>query len=148
MVVYLGAYDNPFIKHAVVVFPVAALIEDNGTYTNTERRVQLSQKRIEPFENVLPGWRLFPLIAAKASQNWNYSSAEDVFKEITSLTPEYEGLTYAKLMDSMGIQWPCNDRNPSGCKRLDIEKAEESLNSPLFQGTIKPHPLLLNILSS
>lgn len=136
-VVYFGAYDNPFIKHADVVFPVAALIEDNGTYTNTERRVQLSQKRIEPFENVLPGWRLFPLIAAKASQNWNYSSAEDVFKEITSLTPEYEGLTYAKIMDSMGIQWPCNDRNPSGCKRLDAEKAGRKFKFAPVSGNYK-----------
>ncbi len=118
-VVYFGAYDNPFVKHADVVFPVAALIEDSGTYTNTERRVQLSRKRIEPFENVLPGWKLLPMIAAKAKFEWKYSSAEDVFKEITSLTPSYSGLTYAKLTDSMGIQWPCNDKNPEGCKRLD-----------------------------
>ncbi|HPJ35678.1 MAG TPA: molybdopterin-dependent oxidoreductase [Spirochaetota bacterium] len=118
-VAYFGAYDNPFIKYADVVFPVAALIEDDGTYTNTERRVQLSQKRIEPFENVLPGWKLFSMIASKASMDWKYSSAEDVFNEITSLTPEYSGLSYPKLSGSMGIQWPCDDSNPEGLKRLD-----------------------------
>lgn len=122
-VAYIGAYDNPFIKHADVVFPVAALIEDNGTYTNTERRVQLSQKRIEPFENVMPGWKLFPMIAAKASMKWSYGSAEDVFKEMASLTPNYAGFTYAKLADAMGIQWPCNDKAPSGTRSLDITKA-------------------------
>lgn len=122
-VAYIGSYDNPFIKYADVVFPLAAIIEDNGTYTNTERRVQLSQKRIEPFNNVLPGWKLFSMIASKASMNWNYGGAEDVFSEMASLTPEYSGLTYAKLSDSMGIQWPCNDRAPAGTRRFDVEKS-------------------------
>ncbi|PKL16616.1 MAG: hypothetical protein CVV49_15340 [Spirochaetae bacterium HGW-Spirochaetae-5] len=118
-VVYFGTFENPFMKFADVVFPIAGVIEDEGTYTNTERRVQLSRKRVEPFENVMPGWKLFPMIAAKASLTWKYSSAEDVFKEITSLTPSYSGMTYEKIEKSFGLQWPCNDKYPEGCKRLD-----------------------------
>ena len=58
-VAYIGTFDNPFVKYADVVFPIAGVIEDEGTYTNTERRVQLSRKRVEPFENVLPGLETF-----------------------------------------------------------------------------------------
>ncbi len=118
-VVYFGTFENPFVKYADVVFPIAGVIEDEGTYTNTERRVQLSRKRVEPFENVLPGWKLFPMIAAKASLAWKYNSSEDVFKEITSLTPSYSGMTYEKIEKSFGIQWPCNDKYPDGYRRLD-----------------------------
>ena len=59
------------------------------------------------------------MIAAKASLSWKYNSSEDVFKEITSLTPSYSGMTYEKIEKSFGIQWPCNDKYPEGCKRLD-----------------------------
>ncbi len=118
-VAYIGTFENPFVKYADVVIPVAGIIEDDGTYTNTERRVQLSRKRVEPFQKVLTGWQLFPMIAAKASLSWKYSSAEDVFKEITSLTPSYSGMTYDKIEKSLGLQWPCNDKYPQGCKRLD-----------------------------
>jgi len=118
-VAYFGTFDNPFVQYADVVFPIAGIIEDEGTYTNTERRVQLSRKRVEPFENVMPGWKLFPMIAAKASLSWKYNSSEDVFREITSLTPSYSGMTYDKIEKSFGIQWPCNDKYPDGCKRLD-----------------------------
>lgn len=122
-VAYIGTYENPFTKFADVVIPVAGVIEADGTYTNTERRVQLSRKRVEPFENVLPGWKLFPMIAARASLSWNYSSSEDVFREIVSLTPSYSGMTYDKIEKSQGIQWPCNDKYPEGCRRLDIAAA-------------------------
>ncbi|HPS59502.1 MAG TPA: molybdopterin-dependent oxidoreductase [Spirochaetota bacterium] len=118
-VVYIGTFDNPFAKYADVVIPVAGVIEDEGTYTNTERRVQLSRKRVESFENVLPGWKLFPMIAAKASLTWKYNSSEDVFKEIASLTPAYSGMTYEKIEKSFGLQWPCNEKYPEGCRRLD-----------------------------
>ena len=122
-VVYIGSYENPFTKYADVIFPVAGVIEDDGTYTNTERRVQLSRKRIETFQNILQGWKLFPMIAAKASQTWKYAGSEDVFREIVSLTPSYSGMTYEKIEKSSGIQWPCNDKFPQGCKRLDASAA-------------------------
>ncbi len=118
-VAYFGSFENPFVKYADVVFPVAGVIEDDGTYTNTERRVQLSRKRVESFENVLPGWKLFQMIAAKASLSWEYNSSEDVFNEITSLTPSYSGMSYEKIEKSFGLQWPCNDKFPDGCTRLE-----------------------------
>jgi len=136
-VAYIGTFDNPFIKYADVVIPVAGVIEDEGTYTNTERRVQLSRKRVEPFQNVLPGWKLFPMIAEKASLSWKYNSPEDVFKEITSLTPSYSGMTYDKIEKSFGIQWPCNEKYPDGCKRLDGAVMGRKFRFANVKGTYK-----------
>ena len=118
-VAYIGTYLNPFMDLADVVIPVAGSIENDGTYTNTGRRVQLSRKRVDTFNNVYPGWKLYSSMAAKASMKWDYSSSEDVFKEIASLTPSYSGITYSKLEENFGIQWPCNDRFPAGCESLD-----------------------------
>ena len=131
-VAYIGTYLNPFMDLADVVIPVAGSIENDGTYTNTERRVQLSRKRVETFNNVYPGWKLYSLIAAKALMKWDYSSSEDVFNEITSLTPAYSGITYSKLEESFGIKWPCNDRYPEGC---------ESLTAPMNGGAYNFAPV-------
>jgi formate dehydrogenase major subunit len=118
-VAYIGTYLNPFMELADVVIPVAGSIENDGTYTSTERRVQLSRKRVEAFNNVYPGWKLYSMIAEKASMNWDYSSSEDVFREIAALTPSYSGITYKKLEEFFGVKWPCNDRYPDGCETLD-----------------------------
>ncbi|HOK01672.1 MAG TPA: molybdopterin-dependent oxidoreductase [Spirochaetota bacterium] len=133
-VVYFGSYDNPFVNHADVVFPIAALIEDDGTYTNTERRVQISQKRIEAFNGVLSVRELFSMIAAKSGVKWSYNSSEDVFKEIASLTPSYSGLSYDKLINSTGIQWPCNSEYPNGCKSF-LLKSGTALSFAKVSGT-------------
>jgi formate dehydrogenase major subunit len=150
-VAYIGTFENPFVKYADVVIPVAGVIEDEGTYTNTERRVQLSRKRVEPFQNVLPGWKLYPMIAAKASLSWKYAGSEDVFKEIASLTPSYSGMTYDKIEKSFGIQWPCNDKYPEGCRRLDGAEMGRKFRFANVKGTYKvpvasaDYPMLLLI---
>lgn len=113
-VVYITAFKNEFSKYADIILPIATYAETDGTYTNTERRVQLSTKKVEPLNDVLPAWKLYAMIAKEAGVNWNYDSAEAVFKEIASLTPVYAGIDYNKLSDIKGIQWPCNNENPQG----------------------------------
>ncbi len=136
-VAYIGTYLNPFMDLADVVIPVAGSIENDGTYTNTERRVQLSRKRVEPFNDVYPGWKLFPMIAKKASRNWGYSSSEDVLKEIASLTPSYSGITWEKLEKNFGIKWPCNEKNPEGCEVFDCASNKEAFNFAPVSGAFK-----------
>lgn len=136
-VAYIGTYLNPFMELADVVIPVAGSIENDGTYTNTERRVQLSRKRVEPFNDVYPGCKLYSMIAKKASMKWDYSSSEDVFKEIASLTPSYSGITWEKLGKNFGIKWPCNDRYPEGCEILDSASNKEPFNFAPVSGEFK-----------
>jgi len=128
-IVYIGAFRNDFQEYADVVLPITSYIETDGTYTNTERRVQLSSKKMEVDGDVMPGWKLLQTMANKAGANWNYASPSDVMDEISQLTPSYAGITYDRLATSFGLQWPCNTSNPDGTIRYSLESAPRK---PLF----------------
>jgi predicted molibdopterin-dependent oxidoreductase YjgC len=70
-VAYIGSYQNNFMNYAHVVLPIATYVESDGTFTNTERRVQLSKKKLEPSKNIVPGWKLYTMIAEKAGAKWD-----------------------------------------------------------------------------
>ncbi len=120
-VAYIGSFRNKFMDYANVVLPITTYIETDGTYTNTERRVQHSSKKIEPAGNIMPGWKLYTKVAEKAGAKWGYSSPADVMNEIAKLTPNYSGISYQKLEGGFGIKWPCNKENPNGTARLSLE---------------------------
>ncbi len=120
-IVYFGAFQNPFTEYADLIIPIASYIETDGTMTNTERRVQLATKKTEPVDGVMPAWRVYSAIAEQASVKWNYSSPEEVMKEIAELTPAYAGITYDLAGRVGGVQWPCGDKNPEGTSRFDLE---------------------------
>lgn len=150
-VAYIGAYRNNFMDHAHLVLPVASYIETDGTFTSTERRVQLSRKKVEPPAGVLPGWKLMAEIAAKAGAKWGYAGASDVMAEIARLTPSYAGITYEKLAASFGIQWPCTAERPGGTPRYDIATAGTKARFTAVHAVYRvprasaEYPFLLNI---
>lgn len=117
-VVYFGAYQNAFAGLAHVVFPRLNYVEGDGTYTNSERRVQLSQKKVEPPPGIRPLWETLSRLAGALGQPWPYKSAEDVMAEISRVVPQYSGLSYEKLRASLGIKWPVDDRHPGGTEFL------------------------------
>ncbi len=119
-VAYIGSYQNGFMDHAHVVLPIATYVETDGTYTNTERRVQLGKKKIEPAKNMLAGWQLLSKIAEKAGGKWSYGSPADVMKEIARLTPSYAEISHEKLQGSFGIK-------TGGVNRFDVEKASKKI---------------------
>jgi formate dehydrogenase major subunit len=119
-IAYVGSFKNSFMQHADIVLPVATYVEQDGTFTNTERRVQLSPRKINPLPGVLPAWQLCMQIASRAGQNWPYASPSAVMDEIARLTPAYAGISHAKLGAGFGIQWPCDEHNPEGTPFLDI----------------------------
>ncbi len=105
---------------ADVVLPAAAFAEKLGTYTNSERRVQLSQPAVEPREEVFPDWAILVELAEWFGFEWDYAGPEDVFDEIASVTPEYNGINYRRLTEQ-GLQWPCPDENHQGTEVLHKE---------------------------
>jgi formate dehydrogenase major subunit len=136
-VAYIGAYKNAFTEYAHVVLPIGTYVEDDATFTNTERRVQLSAKKIEPGAGVLPGWKLVALLAAKAGLKWNYAASAAVMDEIARLTPSYSGISHSKLASGFGIQWPCDRDNPDGTKRFDVKKAGRKLAFVKVSGVLE-----------
>ena len=102
---------------ADVVLPAAAFAEKWGSYTNTERRVQLGQPAVEPPGDARPGWSILSELARRLGLGWDYRGPEEVFAEMASLTPQYSGISYERLMDG-GLQWPCPTADHPGTKFL------------------------------
>jgi predicted molibdopterin-dependent oxidoreductase YjgC len=99
---------------ADVVFSAASVAEKDGTVTNTERRCMQIQKAIEPIGKTLPDWEIICRLSTAMGFDMHYDSPEEIFNEITSLTPKsYAGMTYERLgLD--GLQWPCPDTDHPG----------------------------------
>jgi formate dehydrogenase alpha subunit len=108
-------------KMADVVLPAASFAEKNGTFSNTERRVQLVRRAIVPPGEAKPDWRIVADIAKKmGAQGFDYSSEQEIMAEIASLTPSYGGITYERL-ENGGIQWPCPTQDHPGTPILHTE---------------------------
>ena len=102
---------------ADVVLPAASFAEKNGTFTNTERRIQLVRKAIEPPGLSRPDLEIITELAGRMSYPMNYASSEAVMQEIATLTKIYHGVTYERLSHN-GLQWPVPDINHPGTQYL------------------------------
>jgi formate dehydrogenase major subunit len=102
---------------ADVVLPAASFAEKDGTFSNTERRVQMVRKAINPPGAAKPDWKIISEISTACGYPMNYANAEAVFQEIASLTPSYAGISYQRLQGK-GIQWPCPNAEHKGTKFL------------------------------
>jgi formate dehydrogenase alpha subunit len=102
---------------ADVILPAAAFAEKDGTFTNTERRVQRVRKAVEPPGEAKPDWEIITLLAEKMGHRFGYKKPEQIMEEIASLTPIYGGIHYDRL-NGYGLQWPCTDRNHPGTQIL------------------------------
>ncbi len=107
-------------KMADVVLPAAASLEKEGTFTNTERRVQLLRKVVNPPGKAKPDWWIIQELAKRMGAEWNYESAENIFEELRRVVPQYRGITYGRIK-KFGVQWPCPDEEHPGTKFLHGE---------------------------
>jgi formate dehydrogenase major subunit len=105
-------------KLADVVLPAVSFAEKDGTFTNTERRVQRIIKAIEPLEQALPDWKIIAKVSTKMGYEMAYESAEDIFSEIRTVTPSYAGISYERITRESGLQWPCPSEDHPGTQYL------------------------------
>lgn len=91
---------------ADVVLPGVSFAEKDGTYTNTERRVQRVRKAIAPIGDARDDWQIFCDLSSRLGYPMNYESPAAIMEEIASLTPSYGGIRYDRL-EGLGLQWPC-----------------------------------------
>jgi predicted molibdopterin-dependent oxidoreductase YjgC len=93
---------------ADVVLPAAAnWAESEGTVTNSERRVQRVRAALKPPGEARQDLDIMYDLARRLGHDWHYESAEDVWNELRSLAPNHAGMSYARLEELGGIQWPC-----------------------------------------
>jgi formate dehydrogenase major subunit len=134
-VIYSGAFKNPFMDLADVVFPLTAYNESDGTYTAADRRVQLTRKNTDNPGNSLPGWALYQAIAEKAGQRWAYRESAEVFDDIAKTVPSYHDLSHARLAKGFGLHWDVNAFASAGKMqfhevRIEYPKAPTSEEFP------------------
>ncbi|HZK25294.1 MAG TPA: formate dehydrogenase subunit alpha, partial [Oscillospiraceae bacterium] len=108
---------------ADVVLPASSFAEKDGTFTNTERRIQRVRKAIEPLGDSKPDWVIFTELMARLGLPQNYQSPAEIMAEIASVVPEYAGITYERL-EEVGIQWPCLAADHPGTPILHKDKID------------------------
>jgi predicted molibdopterin-dependent oxidoreductase YjgC len=100
---------------ADVVLPVASgAFENAGTVTSSERRVQRVRKTVASPEGVRDDLDIIFELARRLGHDWGQPDAETIWNEVRSLSPMHGGMSYRRLEDMGGIQWPCYDETHPG----------------------------------
>jgi formate dehydrogenase major subunit/formate dehydrogenase alpha subunit len=111
--------------HANVVFPASSFAEKDGTFTNTERRVNRVRKALDSPGHAREDWRIVVDFANALGAGWEYASAEQAWDEFADLAPNWSGIRYDRL-EEQGIQWPCPDRSHPGSRFLHAPHPENA----------------------
>jgi predicted molibdopterin-dependent oxidoreductase YjgC len=105
-------------KYADVVLPASSFAEKDGTFTNTERRVNRVRKALDCPGEAREDWRIVCQMAAALGGSWpEYASPEDVWDELADLSPNWYGIRYPRI-EEHGIQWPCTELDHPGTPYL------------------------------
>ncbi len=108
-------------RFADVIFPSAGWSEDDGTFTNSERRVSRVRKVSQPPALAMPNWWIFKEIARRFGHDWASSSGEELWdNEISALAPALAGVKYGRI-EQDGLQWPVPDDEHPGTAFLHKE---------------------------
>jgi len=100
---------------ADVILPSAAWCEDEGTFTNTERRVSRVRKVKDAPGEAKPNWWIFKEVAKRFGQEWPSNSGQEIWdNEIAELCPAFKGIKFHRLDTIGGIQWPCPSEDHPG----------------------------------
>lgn len=110
-------------KLAHIVLPACSFAEKDGTFTNTDRRVQRVRKAIDPIGDSKPDWQIISELAqTMGKKNFGCDSPSGIMQEIRSLTPSYAGITYDRLDRGEVLHWPCPQETHPGTPVLHQER--------------------------
>jgi predicted molibdopterin-dependent oxidoreductase YjgC len=117
LLVVQDIFLTPTAELAHVVLPGTSFAEKEGTFTNTERRVQRVRQAIQPVGDARPDWEIITEVSTRFGYPMSYGSPAEIMAEIARVTPSYGGLTFERL-DGDGLCWPCPDKDHPGTKFL------------------------------
>ena len=106
---------------AQVVLPGAAFAEKDGTFTNTERRVQRVRKAVDPPGEARPDWWIIQELSTRFGYPLHYESPREIQEEIRKVAPSYGGITYDRL-EGEGLSWPCPTLDHEGTRFLHKDR--------------------------
>ena len=114
---------------ADVILPATSFAEKDGTFTNTDRRIQRCRAAVAPVGESRPDWdilsdlgrRIEGQMSLQLSAGFDYDSPEDIWEEMRQVTPEFFGIDYARLKREGGVHWPCPTLDHPGTPFLFAE---------------------------
>src|SRR5665648_316744 len=119
-VIVQDIFLNETTEFADIVLPSTCFAETEGTFNNTERRVQRVRKAVEPKGESREDWQILSCIMNRIGYQCTYTSARDIYDEMRGLTPSYKGITYERI-EKEGICWPCLMEDHPGTPVLHME---------------------------
>ncbi|WP_255196079.1 formate dehydrogenase subunit alpha [Halorarius litoreus] len=105
-------------EHADVILPASSFAEKDGTFTNTERRVQRVRQAMSPPGKARQDLDILQSVANRLGADWDYQDSASVMDEISRVAPIYGGISHERLDRDGGLQWPCRDADDPGTRYL------------------------------
>ncbi len=127
-------FVNETAQYADVVLPACSFVEKTGTFTNTDRTVQMVKQVMEPKGDSRPDWKILQDLANRMGRDWNYADTAEIMDEVNSLTPLYGGVSHDRVEANGGLQWPCWDEEHPGTERLYAEEFNTDNGKANLQG--------------
>lgn len=118
LVIVQDIFMNKTALHADVILPATSWGEHEGTFTCADRGIQLFRKAIEPIGEARSDFEIICAISTAMGYPMNYKNTNEIWDEIRTLCPDFAGITYEKLNEENGIQWPCTTLESKGTSYL------------------------------
>tara|TARA_R110002073_G_scaffold336372_1_gene532657 strand:- start:95758 stop:97446 length:1689 start_codon:yes stop_codon:yes gene_type:complete len=114
-VVMQDIFMNETARFADVIFPASCFAEKDGVFTNSERRVQLVRKAVEPPGEARADWEILVALANACGADWKYESSAEIYDEMAKDAPQFAGISHERIAArALGLQWPCTDAESEG----------------------------------
>ncbi len=120
-VVIQDIFLNETAKYAHVFLPGASFLEKDGTFTNAERRINRVRQVMAPLAGK-DEWQVTIDLARALGYEMTYGHPSEIMDEIARLTPSFAGVSYDKLDKLGSVQWPCNDKAPTGTPLMHVDR--------------------------
>ena len=118
-VIMQDIFMNGTSDYAHIFLPGSTFLEKDGTFTNSERRINRVRQVMAP-RNGYADWEVTQLLANRLGANWNYTHPSQIMDEIAATTPSFAGVTYDLLDQEGSVQWPCNEQAPKGTPIMHV----------------------------
>jgi len=135
---------------ADVILPALSFAEKDGSFTSTERRVQLIRPALTLAGEARPDWQIITQLANRLGADWDYGSTSEIFDELAMVTPQYHGMSHARLAGD-GLQWPCPTSDHPGTPILHVGRFARGMGllipveyKPPAEETSEEYPFILS----
>ena len=154
LVIVQDIFMNKTALHADVILPSTSWGEHDGVFSSADRGFQRFRKAVEPKGDVKPDWEIISEIACAMGYDMHYNNTEEIWDELRNLCPNFKGVTYKRLDELGGIQWPCPSEDHPGTSYLYKGNKFNTPNGkanlfaaewrPPIEQTDKEYPLVLS----